>query len=473
MAKDDSKRLGRRQSEESAKSDLNTSVFFIEPMLQLGRGFGDNHLRAVELIWFAEQKPKRWSLSVKAEDWTRFASCPLNADKYPLFGSSQARRFVAVLDRIAPGSKFEYKIALDGKVVFRASAVTPPAKEGILRAIVFGDFTDGEAGACRVASSVYRKNPHIVVIAGDITYDRGRMSEYLDDFFPLYNADKDNPDRGAPLGRSVVTVAAAGNHDVSPPRDKDEGNGAKLDDYFAYFRLWRQPRNGPRLSKNRLREMMGNDPVGRRLLDEFGSKFISRTNFSFDVGNSHWLVLDGNTYVDWTDKDLNAWIERDLRQAANAVFRFVVVHQPGFSSDVKYKFDQRMRVLSPCFERHGVDAVFSGHGHFFERSYPLSFTPSRVGKLEGTIVAGDTVLDTAFDGKKTTRANGVIYIVTGAGGQLVGESARPSRHGISKTTAKLEDERRSFTLLEMEGKRLTLSQLTTDGELLDSIVISK
>ena len=45
------------------------------------------------------------------------------------------------------------------------------------------------------------------------------------------------------------------------------------------------------------------------------------TNFSFDYGNAHYLVLDANAYMDWTDEKLRAWLEEDLKTASQATWR--------------------------------------------------------------------------------------------------------------------------------------------------------
>jgi len=36
------------------------------------------------------------------------------------------------------------------------------------------------------------------------------------------------------------------------------------------------------------------------------------SNFSYDYGNAHWTVIDSDTYVDWTDSTLKAWVANDL-----------------------------------------------------------------------------------------------------------------------------------------------------------------
>ena len=42
-------------------------------------------------------------------------------------------------------------------------------------------------------------------------------------------------------------------------------------------------------------------------------------NFSFDFGNSHWTVLDANSYVDWTNRELQAWVAADLADSRDAL----------------------------------------------------------------------------------------------------------------------------------------------------------
>ena len=36
------------------------------------------------------------------------------------------------------------------------------------------------------------------------------------------------------------------------------------------------------------------------------------SNYSFDYANSHWLVLDANPYMNWTDQSLRNWVADDL-----------------------------------------------------------------------------------------------------------------------------------------------------------------
>ena len=104
-----------------------------------------------------------------------------------------------------------------------------------------------------------------------------------------------------------------------------------------------------------------------------GAAYPRMANFSFDYGNSHWTVLDSNPYVDWTNPDLRAWVERDLAAARNHAWRFVAYHHPGFNSSKAHSSDQQMRLLAEVFEAGQVDVVFSGHVHNYQRTFPLQF----------------------------------------------------------------------------------------------------
>ena len=82
-----------------------------------------------------------------------------------------------------------------------------------------------------------------------------------------------------------------------------------------------------------------------------------------------------------------------------------------------------MRLLAEVFEAGRVDVVFSGHVHNYQRTYPLRFTTEKdkYGKpiRDQNKVPGRWQLDKVFDGRSRTRPEGVIYIVTGAGGNTL------------------------------------------------------
>src|SRR5205823_7316338 len=107
------------------------------------------------------------------------------------------------------------------------------------RFVAFGDCGAGTAEQRPIAYQAYVARPDFLLITGDIVYDRGRIAQYRDNFWPVYNADAATPEVGAPLLRSTLFLAAPGNHDIAA---RDLG---KSPDGLAYFLYWDQPLNGP------------------------------------------------------------------------------------------------------------------------------------------------------------------------------------------------------------------------------------
>src|SRR5262249_37988607 len=198
-----------------------------------------------------------------------------------------------------------------------------------------------------------------------IVYNSGRISEYRKRFFPVYNADEASPEVGAPLLRSTLFIAAPGNHDIF---ERDLGT---YPDGLAYFLYWAQPLNGPleTVGSPNTPTLEGAEKNWTPFLEAAGKNYPRMANFSFDYSNAHWIVLDSNSYVNWTDPSLRAWISKDLTSAKSATWRFVGFHHPGFSSSKVHFEDQWMRVLSDVFEQGAVDVVFAGHVHNYQRSF--------------------------------------------------------------------------------------------------------
>ena len=144
------------------------------------------------------------------------------------------------------------------------------------------------------------------------------------------------------------------------------------------------------------------------------------TNFSFNYGNAHWLVLDADVYVDWTDSLLRDWVIKDLEAAKDVQWRFVTYHHPGFNSSREHFEQQQMRLLAPIFEKGKVDIVFNGHVHNYQRSFPMTFEPDKKGTAlvggkdnkspRGRVVNGKWTLDKNFDGK-TKQNRRVLFIL--------------------------------------------------------------
>ena len=147
-----------------------------------------------------------------------------------------------------------------------------------------------------------------------------------------------------------------------------------------------------------------------------------------------------------------------------------------------------MRLLSPVLEQLGVDMVLTGHVHNYQRTLPLKFAPKKnetgdryVLTPEGR-VDGVFTLDQQFDGVTHTKPDGIIYIVTGAGGAGLYDPAMSDKPDLWKHdpqenwvpfTAKIVSDIHSFTVIETDGKKLTLRQLNAKGVAFDQIHVTK
>jgi hypothetical protein len=209
-------------------------------------------------------------------------------------------------------------------------------------------------------------------------------------------------------------------------------------------------------------------------------------NYSFDYGNTHWTVLDSNPYVDWTNKELKVWVAKDLAAATQATWRIVTFHHPGFNSSNEHLEQQHMRLLAPIFEAGKVDLVLNGHLHNYQRSHPMTFKIQKNGNgtllmggrdgttVRGRVVNGRWTLDKAYDGKTQTKPNGVIYVVTGAGGkELYDVDQHDAPDSWQPFTKTFVSNVHSLTVVDVQAQTLKVQQVTAEGRELDAFTISK
>jgi 3',5'-cyclic AMP phosphodiesterase CpdA len=342
--------------------------------------------------------------------------------------------------------------------------------------VALGDCAAATSEQRALAAQVFEARPDYVVLTGDIVYQSGLASEYLDHFFPVYNSEADDRNAGAPLLRSIPFYAAPGNHDLIIS-DLD-----RHPDALAYYYYWVQPLNGPLTESGR----HGATPLTGSARDQSafraaaGIAYPRMASFSFDRGPIHWTVLDSNDYVDWTDPALRAWLEADLHgpAARRAAWRIVAFHHPPFHGSRAHASEQQMRVLAPVFEEAGVELVLSGHVHNYQRSRPLKFTPT-LDPRRGTPVGqasqidGRWALDRSFDGDTHTRPGGVIYIVTGGGGARLYDTDQNDRPQTwPEFTARFVSDVHSFSVVDVTADALSLRQISVEGTELDRIVIT-
>jgi acid phosphatase type 7 len=457
------------------KDNDTASAFVVKPYLQLGDAPRAGVNRDLVLLWHAENTEADWEVEYQPgpnQTW-RHADVPtMRRIAVPTIATHRVYR--AALNDLAAGATFAYRVRRGGEVVFSADGHAPKGSGQPYRFVVFGDCGAGTPEQKAIAYQTYLARPDFVMITGDIVYSRGQISEYRAKFWPFYNAEEASPLLGAPLLRSTLFVAAPGNHDIAT-RDLE-----KYPDGLAYFLYWDQPKNGPRGTEGSVLGPALKGPVANReaFLAAAGGAYPRMANFSFDYGNAHWTILDSNPYVDWTDRQLRAWVEHDLAAARDASWRFVAFHHPGFNSAKSHFDDQQMRLLADLFEEAHVNLVFSGHVHNYQRSFPLRYATLKGGDGKmvryANKVPGRWTLDTVFDGRDNTQPTGVIYVISGAGGNhLYNPEQQDDPFSQQSFTTKFISKVHSFTVADVNGSSLTVRQIAIDGAELDRFVVTK
>jgi hypothetical protein len=155
-----------------------------------------------------------------------------------------------------------------------------------------------------------------------------------------------------------------------------------------------------------------------------------RRYYTFAVKNVRFFALDSNR----PDRVQLAWLDETLSRS-HEDWKIVYFHHPLYSDGVRHGPDLELRVLlEPMLMRHGVDVVFSGHEHVYQRLTPQA---------------------------------GVCYFVTGAGGDGVRTLRR------SPMTAAWFDREQTFTAVEVSDAELFFQTISRSGLTVDAGVIRK
>jgi len=168
----------------------------------------------------------------------------------------------------------------------------------------------------------------------------------------------------------------------------------------------------------------------------------SETYYSFDYGNAHFAIVStDDPFEPGADQDL--WLRADLTTARadpDIDWVFMAYHIPGLTSSFRWPNDDKEHLareyLVPMAVECGVDLVFTGHEHSYERSLK----------------------------------DGVTFIVTGTGGALptfVGNSQYNPWSLFFEPNADFAHF--GFCFVEIAGDYLTLESWLSDGTLIDAI----
>lgn len=457
---------------------VTAQQILVPPYLQPGNAPSLNKEVKV-LIWQTDSIPGKYTVEYQQRSGTpgKLLQAKVSTVKLCL-NNKTTFLYRAQLSSLKFDESYSFKVSLGSRTIAEGS-FDSRTKKPKTRFAVFADCGVGSPEQAKIAWQIHQQKPQFALIPGDMVYSYGREIEYRTRFFPYYLAPVTSPERGAQLMNNIPFYMLLGNHDIySADFDKHP-------DGLAFFYYSDLPLNAP-LTSTPLKAK-GNASLVKAFTKNTAPRFPRIANYSFDYGNVHFVSLDANDYVNPLDPELIEWLRNDLRYS-KADWKIVTYHHPAFNSSPKHYDYQIMRLLSPLLEEQGVDLVLAGHVHNYQRTVPLKFDPKKnpagtdyiisdEGRVDGTFS-----LDLQFDGVTQTKPEGIIYIVSGAGGAVLYDSEisenpelwkkGPPENWVPYTT-KLVSHIHSFTLIETDGKKLILKQLDVDGQVFDQITVTK
>ena len=259
-----------------------------------------------------------------------------------------------------------------------AGSVLPNAKDSV-KFLVIGDSGTGGSAQYQLAEQMVRAYDRFkfefAIMLGDNLYGSEDPSDYVDKFEKPYKPLLDG---------GVKFYAALGNHDEPAQR------------FYKPFNM-----------------------DGKRY-------------YKFEKGDAAFFVLD-STYMPPPQVE---WLQKEL-EGNDKKWKIAYFHHPIYSSGERHGSEMDLRTLiEPLFLKHGVDVVFAGHEHFYERLKPQQ---------------------------------GISYFVQGGAAKLRRGNIRDN----SPMTAKGFDTDNSFTLIEIDGDRLFFETVSRRGAVVDSGVIPR
>lgn len=153
--------------------------------------------------------------------------------------------------------------------------------------------------------------------------------------------------------------------------------------------------------------------------------------YTFKKGGVRFFSLNSN----YMDERQIRWLEDELKNSGSD-WKICFFHHPIYSSGGRHGPDKELRkVVEPTFIKHGVDAAFMGHEHFYER-----FKPQQ----------------------------GIHYFITGAGGKVAPNDVKPTNQ-----TAKSFDQDQTFMLIEIAGDQMHFQVISRGGKTVDSGILPR
>ncbi len=359
-------------------------------------------------------------------------------------------QYEATLSGLKPATRYFYAI-FDGDQrltpvdeSYRFDTYPLPGRGDRMRFWVVGDNGTGRAPeyeVCRAALAQAQKDGRpfdFVLHTGDIAYLAGTDQQFQTRFFQ-------------PLGfllRNRVCWPTLSNHDGASAKSST-GDGP----YFDAFVL---PSRG----------------------EAGGSPSHLEAVYSFQHGRAHFVCLDSFHLSRKTNGAMAAWLKADLAQARSkgqTDWLFAFFHHTPYTkgshdgSKEKEILEMRQWIM-PILETGGVDVVFNGHSHTYERTMLMDGCYGTNQVSENFVLDdGDGDPDGTGPYRKSAGLNpheGCVVCVSGHGGMTLG------RVGTLPLANQVFTEYGS-TLVDIEGDTLTATMINQQGEQRDRFQMVK
>jgi acid phosphatase type 7 len=248
----------------------------------------------------------------------------------------------ATVTGLSPSTEYEYQLRGDGTAwsPTLSTRTAPPPGPASFDAVYFADTgligrNDGLAtGTEQVIQEIAALDPLFVLPGGDYAYfdtDKrfGSLNNTIDAWFKQM----------APVASRAPMMPTYGNHEALL--------GEGFEPWSARFPT----------------------PDG---LDD-------RRNYSFDVGDAHFVSIFAVQGFQGLSSAQLSWIEQDILAAKSRGQRWIIpyYHVSPFADGTIHPSNTQLRAqLGPLFEQLGVQIAVSSHDQAYERSYPLKNVPS-------------------------------------------------------------------------------------------------
>lgn len=139
--------------------------------------------------------------------------------------------------------------------------------------------------------------------------------------------------------------------------------------------------------------------------------------YSFEYGNMYFAVINFTKDTNRLNRAAS-WLVEDAKKS-NATWKVLAIHQPAYYTNPTGGNDIINKIIPPACDAAGIDFVFSGHDHTYNRTKPLK--GGKVDKDNGTVylISGTTgdktypTTDTGFEfDKYITTFDGVYMSVS-------------------------------------------------------------